>query len=102
MSINYPAIGLSGSVIGASVAADYDRDHFPDDLMLQETAGRQNFQGRFILRHPYSGPTSCKAGARHREGLPRTFKAQARTLAEFTGWEMRAIRQRMRETGQEF
>jgi hypothetical protein len=80
----------------------YDRDHFPEDLMLQETADRQNFQGRYVLRHPYTGPASCEAGANYRNALPRTFEAQARTLAQLTGWEMGAIRQRMRETGQPF
>src|SRR5712691_10369069 len=40
----------------------YDRDHFPEDLMLQETPDRQNFQGRYVLRHPYSGPATCEAG----------------------------------------
>jgi hypothetical protein len=80
----------------------YDRDHFPEDLMLQETADRQNFQGRYVLRHPYSGPAACDAAVSYRDGLPRAFEAQARTLAELTGWEMGAIRQRMRETGQQF
>jgi hypothetical protein len=80
----------------------YDRDHFPEDLMLQETADRQNFQGRYVLRHPYSGPAACEAGASYRSALPRTFESQARTLAELTGWETDAIRQRMRETGQQF
>jgi hypothetical protein len=80
----------------------YDRDHFPEELMLQETADRQNFQGRYVLRHPYSGSASCEAGTRYRDGLPLTFEAQARALAELTGWEMGAIRQRMREAGQPF
>jgi len=80
----------------------YDRDHFPEDLMLQETADRQNFQGRYVLRHPYSGPAICDAGASYRNDLPRAFEAQARTLAQLTGWEIGEIRQRMRETGQQF
>jgi hypothetical protein len=54
------------------------------------------------LRHPYAGPAACEAGASYRNGLPRTFEAQARTLADLTGWEIGAIRQRMRETGQQF
>ena len=80
----------------------YDRDHFPEDLMLQETADRVNFQARYVLRHPYSGPATCEAGTSYRNALPRTFEAQARMLAELTGWDMGAIRQRMGETGQQF
>jgi hypothetical protein len=70
--------------------------------MLQETADRQNFQGRYVLRHPYSESTTCDAGVTYHNALPRSFEAQARTLAELTGWDMGAIRQRMRETGQQF
>ncbi len=97
-----PGPGGGQPVFVTRLHVRYDRDHFPEDLMLQETADRQNFQGRYVLRHPYSGPAACDAGASYRDGLPRTFEAQARTLAELTGWEIGAIRQRMRETGQQF
>ncbi|MDY6941359.1 MAG: DUF2330 domain-containing protein, partial [Cyanobacteriota bacterium] len=30
----------------------YTRDKFPEDLQFQETGNRQNFQGRYIIRHP--------------------------------------------------
>ena len=80
----------------------YDRDHFPEDLMLQETADRQNFQGRYVLRHPYPEPATCDTGVSYRNGLPRTFETQARNLVELTGWELDSIRERMRETGQQF
>ena len=40
----------------------YDKDHFPEDLIFQETGDRQNFQGRYILRHPWTGTASCPAG----------------------------------------
>jgi hypothetical protein len=97
-----PGPGTAQPVFVTRLHVRYDRDHFPEDLMLQETADRQNFQGRYVLRHPYTWPTTCDAGASYRKELPRTFEAQARTLAELTGWEMGAIRQRMRETGQFF
>jgi hypothetical protein len=80
----------------------YDRDHFPEDLTLQETSDRENFQGRYVLRHPYSEPATCEAGVRYRNALPGMFEAQARALADLTGWEMGGIRQHMRETGQQF
>ena len=78
----------------------YDRDHFPEDLMLQETADRTNFQGRYVLRHPYQGSASCAAAESYRRELPRNFERQARTLTELTGWDFSTIRQRMTETGQ--
>jgi hypothetical protein len=78
----------------------YDRAHFPEDLMLQETADRANFQGRFVLRHPYAGPARCAAGEQYRERLPHQFAEQAETLARLTGWDLATIRQRMAQTGQ--
>jgi hypothetical protein len=38
----------------------YDQDHFPEDLMFQETGDRQNFQGRYVIRRPWKGQTTCK------------------------------------------
>ena len=35
--------------------------HFPEDLVFQETGDQTNFQGRYVLRHPYAGPISCGA-----------------------------------------
>jgi hypothetical protein len=78
----------------------YDRAHFPEDLMLQETADRANFQGRYVLRHPYTGPARCEAGEAYRREAPRGFARQAETLARLTGWNIADIRQRMSETGQ--
>ena len=40
----------------------YDKEHFPRDLAFKATNNRENFQGRFIVRHPWKGKTSeCKA-----------------------------------------
>ena len=40
----------------------YDAEHFPEDLVFQETGDRANFQGRYILRHPWTGKISCDEG----------------------------------------
>lgn len=78
----------------------YDSAHFPEDLMLQETADRSNFQARYVLRHPYTGPIRCEAGAAYGQRLQHDFAHQAATLANLTGWDIGQIRQRMNETGQ--
>ena len=39
----------------------YDAAHFPEDLVFQETGDRQNFQSRFVLRHPWRGESECDA-----------------------------------------
>jgi hypothetical protein len=95
-----PPSGSSQPVFVTRLHLRYDRDHFPEDLILQETADRSNFQGRFVLRYPHQGAAGCAAAEHYRQELPRSFERQARTLAELTGWDFAAIRQRMAETGQ--
>src|SRR5262245_34692782 len=51
----------------------YDGAHFPEDLMFQETADRANFQSRYILRHPYTGPPTCAAAETYRRSLGARF-----------------------------
>jgi hypothetical protein len=72
----------------------YDNRHFPEDLVLQETADQATFQGRYVLRHPYGGPISCGAEGYRRE-LDRRHEKEATTLASLTGWGIQKIRSRM-------
>jgi len=74
----------------------YDRSHFPEDLVFQETADRQNFQGRYILTHPYNGPMECSAAENYRKSVRARQEQEAKTLASLTGWDVQAIRQRMK------
>ena len=39
--------------------------HFPEDLVFQETGDRANFQGRYVLRHPWAGGDACEAARRY-------------------------------------
>lgn len=80
----------------------YDAEHFPEDLMFKETGDRSNFQGRYVLRHPYSGESSCEAADTYRASLPKRFEGEAQTLANLTGWDINDIRERMDEKGQSF
>ena len=73
----------------------YDADHFPDDLRFQETGDRSNFQGRYILRHPWTGGGNCAAATQYREALRERHEQQAQTLASLTGWDIETIRQKM-------
>lgn len=73
----------------------YDAAHFPEDLVFQETADRENFQGRFILRHPWTGGGTCEAARSYRRELPKQYETQAETLASLTGWDVGKIRKRM-------
>jgi hypothetical protein len=78
----------------------YDGAHFPEDLMFQETADRSNFQGRYILHHPFAGPAGCPAGEEYRRSLGLRFEREAATLSHLTGWDIAAIKEKIRVNGQ--
>jgi Na+-translocating ferredoxin:NAD+ oxidoreductase RnfD subunit len=72
----------------------YDKAHFPEDLVFQETADRQNFQGRYVLRHAWTGTASCQEAAKYREDLQRRQEREAQALATLTGWKIEDIRKK--------
>jgi hypothetical protein len=73
----------------------YDASHFPEDLVFQETADRTNFQGRFVLRHPWLGAGDCEAAREYRRALIDRREKEAQTLAWLTGWDINEIRGKM-------
>jgi len=77
----------------------YDAESFPEDLRLIETGDRQNFQGRYVLRHAWTGRPSCAEARDYLAGLPARYEREARTLAGLTGWDIGAIREEMARAG---
>ena len=74
----------------------YTADSFPEDLFFQETGDRTNFQGRYVLRHPWRGsPSECPAAGDYFAELRRRRSREAETLASLTGWNLADIRDRM-------
>ncbi len=73
----------------------YDAPHFPEDLAFQETGDRDNFQGRYVLRHAWQGGATCEAAAEYRRELRHRWDREARNLAELTGWNLDEVRRRM-------
>jgi hypothetical protein len=98
-TVRRPPIGGSNVFI-TRLHVRYDAAHFPEDLMFQETADRASFQGRYILRHPYTGKASCAAAEDYRHSLGPRFEREAATLAGLTGWDMASIRAKMQASGQ--
>ncbi|MDX2156647.1 MAG: DUF2330 domain-containing protein [Hyphomicrobiaceae bacterium] len=88
------------NVFATRLHVRYDAKNFPEDLAFQETADRQNFQGRYILRHPFTGDATCPAGEDYRRSLSVRFDREAAALANLTGWDMADIKRRMAEGGQ--
>ena len=74
----------------------YDAKHFPDDLVFQETADRASFQGRYVLRNPWTGTDMCEAAVRYREALRARAEREAESLAALTGWPIDDIRRKAR------
>ncbi len=73
----------------------YTPQTFPEDLMLQETRDRANFQTRYVLRQPWTGPAECDAAAAYLDQVRQRHDRQARTLSDLTGWELARVLDRM-------
>jgi hypothetical protein len=86
-----PGKGAARNVFVTRLHVRYDKQHFPEDLVFQETGDRQNFQGRYVIRHPWRGETSCDASAYYDEVKKRQDR-EAQALANLTGWDIDDIR----------
>ncbi|MCC0178662.1 DUF2330 domain-containing protein [Waterburya agarophytonicola K14] len=73
----------------------YSRDKFPEDLKFQSTSDRNLFQGRYVIRHPYEGEFSCKAGKEYKKSVLDRQESEAKILANLTGWKLKDIRDRI-------
>jgi hypothetical protein len=92
--------GMGANAYVTRLHVRYDAAHFPEDLALLETRDRENFQGRYVLRHPWQGTSSCSAAEGYRKSLPARYAQQARNLASLTGWSANDIAKHMMEAGQ--
>ncbi len=72
----------------------YDSEHFPEDLMFQETGDRQNYQGRYVIRHPWKGAATCDL-SHYNAGLEKRQEREAQQLANLTGWDIADIRSKI-------
>jgi hypothetical protein len=84
-----------GNVFITRLHVRYTRDKFPEDLMFQETGNQDNFQGRYVMNHPFTGNLSCDAGRRYQQSLRPRMEKEASNLATLTGWSIRDIYSKM-------
>lgn len=84
-----------GSPVLTRLHVRYDGEHFPEDLAFQETGDRENFQGRYILQHPFAGKTECSEAKAYWDGVDQRREQEAKTLASLTGWGLPSIREKM-------
>ncbi|MBS2026658.1 MAG: DUF2330 domain-containing protein, partial [Deltaproteobacteria bacterium] len=73
----------------------YDAEHFPEDLVFQETGDQRNFQARYIMHEPFRGNLECEAGQQYLKQLAQRHEKEAVSLAELTGWSREEIVQKM-------
>ncbi len=85
-----------GTAVLTRLHLRYDADHFPEDLQLQETADRENWQARYVIHHPYRGTDECPERiAYHRTVWERRHK-EAENFAQLTGASIEDARRKMR------
>jgi hypothetical protein len=74
----------------------YTPESFPEDLMLMQTADRDNFQTRYVLNHPWTGQRdACPAAGEYFRELARREEREAQTLSSLTGWPIEGIRSKL-------
>ncbi|HEV2719288.1 MAG TPA: DUF2330 domain-containing protein, partial [Thermoanaerobaculia bacterium] len=73
----------------------YDRAHFPEDLVFQETGDQQNFQARYVLHHPWKGKAACPAAEQYQQTLKVRQETEAKNVAHLTGWKIDSVRKKM-------
>ena len=76
----------------------YDAESFPEDLRFKTTGNRDNFQGRYVLRHAFEGDMSCPAAAEYMDAVNKRRETEVKTLAKLTGRSRSEIRDRVEQT----
>jgi hypothetical protein len=87
--------GRPANVFLSRLHVRYDNAHFPEDLVFQETGDRANFQGRYVLRHGWTGGDTCSAAVDYRQALSERHTREAEQLSRLTGWNIADIRAKM-------
>ena len=76
----------------------YDKNSMKQDLMLKHTRDRSNFQGRYVMNHPFVGDVSCEDGREYVRDVRARLRREAVELNTLTGWSAREIERRIRRT----
>jgi len=87
--------GGASNVFMTRLHVRYDRAHFPEDLVFQETGDRQNFQARYVLHHAWQGSSDCDAARAYRGTLRERQENEARNVSRLTGWNIEEVRKKM-------
>jgi len=94
--INQPILPSPASgpvqVILTRLHVRYSAATFPEDLTFQQTQDQENFQARYVIRHPWTGsPDACAAAPDYFAELKHQHATDAATLADLTGWDLAGV-----------
>jgi hypothetical protein len=95
-----PPFGFPGGTFVTRLHVRYDQDHFPEDLLLNETDDRQTFQGRYVLHNLWTGDASCPAGQQYWHMVEERSQRELRNVANLTGWSREDIAADMAQSGE--
>jgi hypothetical protein len=84
-----------GAAVLTRLHLRYDKQHFPEDLVFQTTADRENWQARYIIHHPYSGTDECPELARYRKTVWERRRKEASNYCDLTGARMAEVKLQM-------
>lgn len=84
--------GYTGQLFFTRLHVTYNRRDFPQDLVFQETPNREQFQCRYILRHPAAYTDNCPEWQGYQEQKIQSRKRELRELAQLTGWDVSRYR----------
>lgn len=91
-----PQPGGAQPVMLTRLHVRYTPETFPEDLMFQETKDRQNFQTRYVLRHPAKiEADACPEAKPYLESVRKRQEQEAQQLATLTGGDINAIRKKL-------
>lgn len=76
----------------------YSQSSFFEDLKFAVTDNRENFQGRYILNHPFEGEITCEAGKDYVAATRERIKDEAALLRQLTGWSAKTIASNIAKT----
>ena len=91
-----PPVNPTPAVTLTRLHLRYTPQTFPEDLMLMVTADRENFQTRYVLRHPWTGRRdACPQAADYFKEVARREQDEAQILSNLTGWPLADIRAKL-------
>jgi len=84
-----------GELVLTRLHLRYDSAHFPEDLQLQLTADREDWQARYVIHHPYRGPDDCPELTAYHKTVWNRRLAEAQNYCELTNSSMDETRAKM-------